>query len=154
MSELDEALARAVQDGIARGALPGAADAVRRGRRRSLRARGGVAFAGVAVVAGAPGGAGVLGGGAVPVGAGSGVHADDGVLPVAQCPGYDVGHWRLSASCSAADRSKCRPGDPVDPHVTQQSVSDLVGQCAPGAAFQVRRYVQYGRSTPAEAGRR
>lgn len=145
MSEFDEALAQSVQDGIARGGLPGAADAVRRGRRRSLRARGGVTLLGVAVVAGALGGAGVLGGGAgsVGVGAGSSVHADEGILPVAQWPGYDLGHWKLSAACAAADRSKCRAGDPTD-DVKQVKVGEYAGQCGPGASFQIRRFVQFG----------
>lgn len=147
MSEFDEALARSVEDGIARGRLPGAADAVRRGRRRSLRARGGVTVLGIAVVAGALGGASALGDGAARPGAGAGpwgAHADEGVLPVTQWPDYDLSHWTLSASCAAADRSKCRPADPVDHAVTQRSVGDMVGQCAPGGEFPVRRFVQFG----------
>src|SRR5205814_2141020 len=120
------------EDGIARGRLPGAADAVRRGRRRSLRARGGVTVLGVAVVAGALGGASALDGGAARVGAEagpSGVHADEGVLPVAQWPGYGLSHWKLSASCAAADRSKCRPGDSVDHLVTQVKAGDWLEPC-------------------------
>ena len=146
MSEFDEALARSVEDGIARGGLPGAADAVRRGRRRSLRARGGVTVLGVAMVAGALGGASALGGGAGQAGAGAGghsVHTDEGVLPVTQWPGYDLSHWSLTASCAAADRSKCRPGDPTD-DVKEAKVSDWVGGCLPGATFQIRRFVQFG----------
>jgi len=62
MSEFDEALAQAVEDGVARGGLPGAAEAVRRGRRRSLRARGGAAVLGIAAIGGAFGVTAVLGG--------------------------------------------------------------------------------------------
>ncbi|ACU76539.1 hypothetical protein Caci_7715 [Catenulispora acidiphila DSM 44928] len=145
MSEFEEALARSVQDGIARGGLPGAADAVRQGRRRSLRARGGVTMLGVAVVAGALGGAGVLGGG-TGTAAGSGTdsfkHADDGVLPAAQWPAYDVAHWKVAPSCSVADRSKCRPGDPTD-DIKQVKAGDLTGQCGPTKSFPVLRFVQY-----------
>lgn len=98
MSEFDEVLARAVEAGTARGRLPGAADAVRRGRRRSLRTRGGVAVAGVAAVAGALGVTSALGGqaGAAPVGPGAGgtIHTDEGMLPAAQWPAYDVKHWK------------------------------------------------------------
>lgn len=144
--EFDEALARSVQDGIARGALPGAADAVRRGRRRSLRARGGVTVLGVAVVAGALGGAGILGGGAGTVGAGSGTgtHAGEGFMPAAQWPGYDLEHWKLSPSgCSAADRSKCRPGDAIDHVVTDTKIGDWAGVCVPGQSYPIRRYAVY-----------
>ena len=89
-----------MQDGTGRARLPGAADAMRRGRRRALRARGGVALAGVAAIGGALGigsafgpgsGAGPLGAAA---GARPGVHADDGMLPAEQWPGYDVEHWK------------------------------------------------------------
>jgi len=72
MSEFDEALAQAVEDGVARGGLPGAAEAVRRGRRRSLRARGGAAVLGIAAIGGAVGVTAALGGpaaGARPVAA-------------------------------------------------------------------------------------
>lgn len=147
MSEFEEALAEAVQDGIARGGLPGAADAVRRGRRRSLRARGGVTVLGVAVVAGALGGAGMLGGGAGTVGAASGLggHAGEGILPAAQWPGYDLEHWKVSPSgCGAADRSKCRAGDPVDHAVTSVKVGDWGLGCGPSSpTFPVRRFAQY-----------
>lgn len=146
MSEFDDALAEAVQDGIARGGLPGAADAIRRGRRRSLRTRGGVTVLGVAVVAGALGGAGMLGGRAGTAGAASGLgrHASDGILPAVQWPGYDLEHWKVSASgCSAADRSKCRAGDPVDHSITKSNVSEWFGVCSPGGTYPVRRYVLY-----------
>jgi hypothetical protein len=146
MSEFDEALARSVEEGIARGGLPGAADAVRRGRRRSLRARGGVTVLGVAVVAGALGGAGILGGGAGSVAAGSatGAHADEGFMPAAQWPGYDLEHWKLKPSgCSLADRSKCVPGDAIDHVVTEVKVADWAGGCYPGPSFPVRRYAVY-----------
>ena len=146
MSEFDEALAQAVQDGIAHGGLPGAADAVRRGRRRSLRARGGVTVLGVAVVAGALGGAGMFGGGAGAAGAASGAagHASDGILPAAQWPGYDVEHWTVSPSgCSAADRSKCHPGQADDPNVTDIKVTDWFGLCTPGPTYPVRRFAHY-----------
>jgi hypothetical protein len=62
MPEFDEALARAVQDGVGQGGMAGAADAMRRGRRRSLRARGGVAVLGVAAIGGALGVTATLGG--------------------------------------------------------------------------------------------
>jgi hypothetical protein len=149
MSEFDEALARAVQDGIARGGLPGAADAVRRGRRRSLRARGGVTVLGVAVVAGALGGAGFFGsgvGGSAVVGAAAGAansFSDYGVLPASQWPGYDTEHWTVSAHCGLADRSKCKPGDPSSDPVTETKISEWWGVCTPGRTYPVRRYASF-----------
>ncbi|GAA2054212.1 hypothetical protein GCM10009839_72870 [Catenulispora yoronensis] len=97
MSEFDDALTRAAQDAAERGRLPGAADAVRRGRRRTLRARGGVAVAGVAAVGGALGVTAALGGpaGAAPGGGTVGAaHADDGLLQPELWPGYDQAHWK------------------------------------------------------------
>jgi len=119
MSEFDEALARAVEDGVARGGLPGAADALRRGRRRSLRARGGAAVLGVAAVGGAFGvtaslggtGGGVTTAAAVTTPTTTGHSASvptpvtesapvtpppahgDGLLPAKLWPGYDLLHW-------------------------------------------------------------
>jgi hypothetical protein len=109
MSEFDEALARAVEDGVARGGLPGAAAAVRRGRRRSLRARSGTAVLGVAALGGALGVGATFGSGSGPgeatAAAATGSPASaptssaaptghgEGLLPAHQWPGYDLVHW-------------------------------------------------------------
>jgi len=122
MSEFEEALTRAVQEGAEPGRLPGAADAVRRGRRRTLRARTGTAVLGVAALGGALGVTSVLGGGAgAAASAASGTtgttgitgaalaatttgspasaptsapaQGGDGLLPAKQWPGYNVVHW-------------------------------------------------------------
>lgn len=124
MSEFDEALARAVEDGVARAGLPGAADAVRRGRRRTLRARGRAATLGIAAIGGAVGVTAALGGpasGARPVAAGGLTAAPttapttgrsasappsttesaavtahgDGLLAANLWPGYAEAHWTL-----------------------------------------------------------
>jgi len=115
MSEFDEALAQAVEADTARGRLPGAADAVRRGHKRSLRARGGVAVLSVAAVGGAFATTTALGGAASgektvaaaattgnPAGAPKSTpesaaqnHTGDGVLPAEQWPGYNLVHWQV-----------------------------------------------------------
>ena len=141
-SEFDEALAQAVEDGIVRGRLPGAAEAVRRGRRRSLRARGGAAALGVAAVGGAFGVTAALGGTAgggnttaaavttattpttghsasvptaVTESASSPASAHgDGMLPAKLWPGYDLVHWDVHLN---------NPAGPV------KSVGSLVHHC-------------------------
>ncbi|GAA1970390.1 hypothetical protein [Catenulispora subtropica] len=151
MSEFVDVLTEAVEAGTAEGRLPGAADAMRRGRRRSLRARGGAAALGVAVLGGALGIGSTFGpdSGTTPVGAGAGPgewgvrHADDGILPVAQWPGDALAHWKLTPSCGLADRKACRPGAATD-DVKEARVGEWTGQCEPGASVPVRRFVQYG----------
>ena len=146
MSEFDETLARAVQEGIARGGLPGAADAVRRGRRRGLRARGGVAVLGMAAIAGTMGiGTTFGGGGSGAVGAGSGGHGPSayGIMPASQWPGYAIADWKLSAGCGWADRSKCNAGDPTVDHITSLKIGDVFGVCTPGPTYPVRQSARY-----------
>jgi hypothetical protein len=144
MSEFDEALAQAVEDGIARGGLPGAADAVRRGRKRSLRARGGVAVLGVAAVGGAFGVTASLGGitggadtaaaavttaATTPTTAGHsasvptpvtesapGSAHGDGLLAAKLWPGYDLVRWNPR---------------PSNPSGVTKSVGSLVLHCYP-----------------------
>ena len=143
-SEFDAALAQAVEDGIARGGLPGAAEAVRRGRRRSLRARGGAAVLGIAAIGGAVGVTAALGGaatGARPVAA-TGVTAGvttspttgrsasaptsatesaavaahgDGLLAPDLWPGYAEIHWTVQ---------------PMSPQGPVNAAESLVGTCS------------------------
>ncbi|NUR60503.1 MAG: hypothetical protein HOV87_17850 [Catenulispora sp.] len=99
MSEFVDALTDAVEADTARSRLPGAADAVRRGRRRSLRARGGVAVLGIAAIGGALGIGSAFGPGSgaapiAPLAGQSSAYADDGMLPAEQWPGYDLAHWK------------------------------------------------------------
>ncbi|MEY9888805.1 hypothetical protein ABIA31_002453 [Catenulispora sp. MAP5-51] len=90
------------------GGMAGAADAMRRGRRRSLRARGGVAVLGVAAIGGALGVTATLGGlagGAKAVAAADAPTTPttstqsappargDGLLAANLWPGYSLAHW-------------------------------------------------------------
>lgn len=133
MSEFDEALAQAVEDGIARGGLPGAADALRRGRRRSLRARGGMAVLGVAAMGGSLGVSAAFGEGGKTAAApttkaatspttGHSASAPtspahgDGLLAADLWPGHDLVHWEAKLN---------NPRGPV------KAVGSLVMHCYP-----------------------
>lgn len=133
MSEFDEDLARAVEHGVARGGLPGAADAVRRGGRRSRRARGGAAVLTVAALGGALGVGSAFGAGrgtdAAASAASTGGHSasapatshGDGLLAPDLWPGYDLVHWTprpLSFGKTTRVSSMvlhCTPSDPSLP---------------------------------------
>ncbi|MEY9925498.1 hypothetical protein ABH926_000118 [Catenulispora sp. GP43] len=159
MPEFDDALARAVQDGVGQGGMPGVADAMRRGRKRSLRARGGVAVLGVAAIGGALGVTASLGG---PAGAAKTVTAadaptttgrpasaptsssesappparGDGLLAAKLWPGYDLTHW---------------DPQPSNPSRAAKGAGSLVTHCYPsdshppaGIAFPITGMSMWG----------
>lgn len=112
MSDLEEVLTDAAESAAVHGRLPGAAEIMRRGRRRTLRQRGGAAAFGVAV-AGAVGVTALHGttddaSAAGPAATSTEVAHGSGFLPAAQWPGYDRLRWTTTAVPAGSDRSVIR----------------------------------------------